>query len=265
MMKKLMSLGLVGILSASLMVGCSSNDSKDDDTVTIKYMDENGNVVKKDHVTKEEAKKIEQILIDENIHQLTFLGKVNKRILVKRPQFDSKAIEFLKNAVRLNDDKVMLMIIDELESIGVTVLDQTIFIKNLMIPSGVLGKVQPTQAQIDDVNYGYWLAKETGKLDIGQSVVIKDKMIMAVEAIEGTDKCIRRGCKLAKKDACIIKTAKPKQDKRFDIPAIGLRTLKTMNRYKAKLIAVEANETIIVDQAKTIEYADKHGIVIMAV
>ena len=212
-----------------------------------------------------QAKKIEQILIDENIHQLTFLGKVNKRILVKRPQFDSKAIEFLKNAVRLNDDNVMLMIIDELESIGVTVLDQTIFIKNLMIPSGVLGKVQPTQAQIDDVNYGYWLAKETGKLDICQSVVIKDKMIMAVEAIEGTDKCIRRGCKLAKKDACIIKTAKPKQDKRFDIPAIGLRTLKTMNRYKAKLIAVEANETIIVDQAKTIEYADKHGIVIMAV
>ncbi len=212
-----------------------------------------------------QAKKIEKILVDENIHQLTFLGKVNKRILVKRPQFDAKAIEFLKNAVRLNDDKVMLMIIDELESIGVTVLDQTIFIKNLMIPSGVLGKVQPTQAQIDDVNYGYWLAKETGKLDIGQSVVIKDKMIMAVEAIEGTDKCIRRGCKLAKKDACIIKTAKPKQDKRFDIPAIGLNTLKTMNRYKAKLIAVEANETIIVDQAKTIEYADKHGIVIMAV
>lgn len=212
-----------------------------------------------------QAKKIEKILVDENIHQLTFLGKVNKRILVKRPQFDSKAIEFLKNAVRLNDDKVMLMIIDELESIGVTVLDQTIFIKNLMIPSGVLGKVQPSQAQIDDVNYGYWLAKETGKLDIGQSVVIKDKMIMAVEAIEGTDKCIRRGCKLAKKDACIIKTAKPKQDKRFDIPAIGLKTLKTMNRYKAKLIAVEANETIIVDQTKTIEYADKHGIVIMAV
>lgn len=212
-----------------------------------------------------QAKKIEKILVDENIHQLTFLGKVNKRILVKRPQFDAKAIEFLKNAVRLNDDKVMLMIIDELESIGVTVLDQTIFIKNLMIPSGVLGKVQPTQAQIDDVNYGYWLAKETGKLDIGQSVVIKDKMIMAVEAIEGTDKCIRRGCKLAKKDACIIKTAKPKQDKRFDIPAIGLKTLKTMNRYKAKLIAVEANETIIVDQTKTIEYADKHGIVIMAV
>ena len=154
-----------------------------------------------------EAKKIEKILIDENIKQLTFLGKVSKSILLKRPKFDSKALDFFKRAVRLNDDKVMLMIIEELENIGVTVLDQTIFIKNLMIPSGVLGKTQPTKNQIEDVNYGYWLAKEVGKLDVGQSVVIKDKMIMAVEA----------------------------------------------------------NETIIVDQEKTIEYADKHGIVIMAI
>ena len=212
-----------------------------------------------------EALKIEKILKDEGVKQLTFLGKVNKSILLKRPKFDSKALDFLKKAVRLNDDKVMLMIIEELEQIGVTVLDQTVFIKQLMIPSGVLGKVQPTKSQIDDVNYGYEIAKEIGKLDIGQSVVIKDKMIMAVEAIEGTDKCIRRGAKLAKKDACIVKVAKPKQDKRFDIPAIGLKTLKTIRRYKANLIAVEAGETIIVDQEKTIKYADKHGIVIMAI
>ena len=184
---------------------------------------------------------------------------------MKRPKFDSKAIEFLKKAVRLNDDKVMLMIIEEMDRIGVTILDQTIFIKDLMIPSGVLGKIQPSQEQIEDVNYGYWLAKETGKLDIGQSVVIRDKMIMAVEAIEGTDVCIKRGCKIAKKNARIIKVAKPAQDKRFDIPTVGLRTLKTMKKYKADLLAVEANETIIVDQEAVVEYANKHNIVIMAV
>ncbi len=159
----------------------------------------------------------------------------------------------------------MLLIIKELEKIGITALDQTIFIKNLMIPAGVLGKLKPTQDQMQDVNYGFWLAKETGKLDIGQSVVVKDKMVMAVEAIEGTDVCIKRGCKLAKNGACVVKVAKPTQDKRFDIPAIGLRTLKTMHKYKASLIAVEANETIIVNQQKVIDYADKHGIVIMAV
>lgn len=212
-----------------------------------------------------EALAIENALKNEGIKQLTFLGKVNKSVLLKRPKFDSKAIDFIKRAVRLNDDKVMLMIIEELEKIGITIIDQTIFIKNLMIPSGVLGKVKPTDEQMEDVKYGYWLAKETGKLDIGQSVVIKNKMIMAVEAIEGTDKCIKRGCKLAKKDACIVKVAKPKQDKRFDIPAIGLKTLKTMKKYHANLIAVEAGETIIVDQEEVIKYADRHNIIIMAV
>lgn len=212
-----------------------------------------------------EVLKIEQVLKDEGIKQLTFLGKVSKTIILKRPKFDAKATDLLKKAIRLNDDKVMLMIIEELEKIGVTILDQTLFIKNLMIPSGVLGKLQPTPEQIEDVNYGYWLAKETGKLDIGQSVVIKDKMIMAVEAIEGTDKCIKRGCKIAKRNSRIIKVAKPSQDKRFDIPAIGLKTLKTMHKYKADLIAVEAGETIIVDKDKVVEFANKHNIVIMAV
>ena len=166
---------------------------------------------------------------------------------------------------RLNDDEVMLLIVKEMEKAGITVLDQTIFIKNLMIPAGVLGKHKPTKEQMEDVNYGFWLAKEMGKIDVGQSVVIKDKMIMAVEAIEGTDKCIKRGAKLAKKNACVVKVSKPKQDKRFDIPTVGLRTLHTMKRYKANLLAVEANETIIVDQEKVIKYADDNHIVLMAV
>lgn len=212
-----------------------------------------------------EVQKIEDALVAEGIKQITFLGKVSKTILLKRPKFDSRAVDFIKKAIRLNDDKVMLMIIEELEKIGITILDQTLFIKNLMIPSGILGNVQPTAEQIEDVNYGYWLAKETGKLDVGQSVVIKDKMIMAVEAIEGTDCCIKRGCKIAKKNSRVIKVAKPSQDKRFDIPAIGLKTLKTMKKYRADLIAVEAGETIIVDREEVIKFANKNNIVIMAV
>ncbi len=212
-----------------------------------------------------EVNRIEQILKDEEIKQATFLGKVHKRVLLQLHKFDRRAIELLKEAQRLNDDQVMLLIVKEFEKAGITVLDQTIFIKNLMIPSGVLGKIKPTEAQMEDVNYGFWLAKEMGKIDVGQSVVIKDKMIMAVEAIEGTDMCIKRGSKLAKKNAVVVKVAKPSQDKRFDIPAIGLRTLKTMKKYKADLIAVEANETIIVDQEKVIQFADENDIVIMAV
>ena len=212
-----------------------------------------------------EVNKIESILRDEQIKQLTFLGKVHKKVLLQLHKFDKRAIDLIKDAVRLNDDQVMLMIVQELAKIGVEVLDQTIFIKNLMIPAGVLGKHKPTKEQMDDVNYGFWLAKEMGKIDVGQSVVIKDKMIMAVEAIEGTDSCIKRGAKLAKRGAVIVKLAKPKQDKRFDIPAIGMKTLRTMRCKRASLIAVEANETIIVDQEKVIKYADEHNIVIMAV
>ena len=240
------------------------------DVVAISLSNDNYNQLKK-YCSKVysfcpgEVNKIEKALKDEGIKQVTFLGKVSKTVLIKRPKFDARAVDFIKKAIRLNDDKVMLMIIEEFEKEGIAILDQTLFIKNLMIPSGVLGKLQPTQEQIDDVNYGYWLAKESGKLDIGQSVVIKDKMIMAVEAIEGTDKCIKRGCKIAKKNSRIIKVAKPAQDKRFDIPAIGLRTLKTMKKYKADLIAVEAGETIIVDQEEVVKYANKHNIVIMAV
>lgn len=212
-----------------------------------------------------EINKIEKILKDEEIKQATFLGKVHKRVLLQLYKFDSRAIELLKSMKRLNDDEVMLLIVKEFEKAGITVLDQTIFIKNLMIPSGVLGRHKPTESQLEDVNYGFWLAKEMGGVDVGQSVVIKDKMIMAVEAIEGTDACIRRGSKYAKKNAAVIKVSKPNQDKRFDIPAVGLRTLRTMKKYKANLLAVEANETIIVDQEQVIKYADDNNIVIMAV
>ncbi|MBQ3310659.1 UDP-2,3-diacylglucosamine diphosphatase LpxI [bacterium] len=209
--------------------------------------------------------KIQEILKNEQIKQLTFLGKVSKKLILKRPKFDSKALELLKKVKRLNDDQVMLILIEELEKLGITALDQTIFIKNLMIPAGILGKIKPNEEQINDVQYGYATAKEMGKLDIGQSVVIKDRMVMAVEAIEGTDKCIERGGKIAKTDAVVVKVAKPHQDKRFDIPAVGLNTIKTMKKFKLKVLAVEANETIIVEQEKVVNFADKNNIIIMAV
>ena len=212
-----------------------------------------------------EVLKIKKILQDEEIKQLTFLGKVHKGLILRRPKFDARAIEVLKEAKKLNDDQVMLLIVKELESIGVTVLDQTLFIKNLMIPAGVLGNLKPTDAQINDVQYGYAMAKEMGKLDIGQSVVIKDRMIMAIEAIEGTDKTIERGAKLAKKGgAVVVKVSKPKQDNICDIPTVGLKTLKTMKKFGASVLAIEADETFIVEEEKMIDFANKNNIVVVA-
>lgn len=208
---------------------------------------------------------IKKILIDENIKQLTFLGKVSKTMLLKRPKLELTAIELLKKATKLNDDAIMLALIEELNKLGITILDQTIFIKNTFVSKGVLTKLQPTPEQMQNIEYGYKMAKEMGNLDVGQSVVMKDKMIMAVEAIEGTDKCIKRGGRLARSGAIVVKVAKPKQDKRFDIPAVGLRTLKVMKQSGANVLALEAGETIIVDQTEMIKFADKNKIVVLAI
>lgn len=209
---------------------------------------------------------IKKILLEEGIKQATFLGKVSKTMLLKRPKLDPLAIEFLKNFTKLNDDALMLGIVEEFNKVGITILDQTIFIKNTFVSKGVLTKLQPTPEQMQNIEYGYKMAKEMGNLDVGQSVVMKDKMIMAVEAIEGTDKCIQRGAKLARgKGAIVVKVSKPNQDKRFDIPAVGLRTLKVMKRYGANVLALEAGETIIVDQAEMVEFANKNKMVVLAV
>lgn len=208
---------------------------------------------------------IKQFLQDEGIKQLTFLGKVSKTMLIKRPKLEKTAITLLKEMKKLNDDAIMLKIVEQLENIGVRILDQTIFIKNLMVQKGTLTKLSPSDAQFDDISYGYNIAKQMGGLDIGQSVVMKDRMIMAVEAIEGTDKCIKRGCKLAKrKNAVVVKVSKPAQDKRFDIPTVGLKTIETMKRYGANVLALESGETIIVNQDEMIEYANKHNMIIVA-
>ena len=208
---------------------------------------------------------IKKFLIDENIKQLTFLGKVSKTMLVKRPRLEKTAIQLLKEMKKLNDDAIMLKIVEQLENIGIAILDQTIFIKKLMIQRGALTTRKPSEAQLADIDYGFNIAKQIGGLDIGQSVVMKDRMIMAIEAIEGTDKCIKRGCKLARrKNAIVVKVAKPAQDKRFDIPAVGLKTIKTMKRYGANVLALESGETIIVDQDKMVDYANKHNMIIVA-
>ena len=111
------------------------------------------------------------------------------------------------------------------------------------------------------------MAKEMGRLDIGQTVVVQNKMMLAVEAIEGTDKAIERGSKLANKikAAVVVKVSKPSQDKRFDIPTVGLRTLKTMKRFGANVLAIEAGETFIVEEEKMIEFANKNKMVVVAV
>jgi DUF1009 family protein len=212
-----------------------------------------------------EIQKVADFLHKENVRQVTFIGKVNKGMLFRNPRLDSRALRLLRENLRLNDNAVMLALINELKIENIDVIDQTIFIKELLVPKGVVGKVQPDENQKIDIEYGYNLAKEIGKLDIGQTVVVQNKMVLAVEAIEGTDRAIRRGCGLGKKNATVVKVSKPAQDKRFDIPAVGLKTLKVMKKCGAKVLAIEAGETFILQKEEVIKFADKNNIVVVAV
>jgi len=124
---------------------------------------------------------------------------------------------------------------------------------------------QPTASQWKDIEFGWTLAKEMGRLDIGQSVAVKDRAVMAVEAIEGTDLCIRRAGELCKTGGfTVVKVAKPQQDMRFDVPTIGMGTMESMNAAGGKVLAVEADRTIIVDEPAVMSYANRHKIAIVS-
>jgi DUF1009 family protein len=162
------------------------------------------------------------------------------------------------------DDFVLRMFADQLAKEGFQVHPSTFFLPSLLAPSGVLTRRQPTAEEEQDIEFGWPLAKELGKLDIGQCLVVRNGAVVAVEAIEGTDETIRRGGKLARRKAVVIKVSKPFQDLRFDLPAIGEQTIRSMHEVKAGVLAVEAHKTIIFDREETIRLANKYRMVIVS-
>lgn len=205
------------------------------------------------------------LITQERITHLVFAGKVDKWVLLKDPRIDDIAMEAIRQYARLNDDAVMLWIIEQLEQRGIQVLPQADFLRELFLPEKILTERQPTEADLRDARYGFEMAKEMGRLDIGQSIVAHSGMILAVEAIEGTDECLKRAGKLSgKKGGVVIKVAKPDQDQRFDIPTVGLRTLKTMRRAGLHMLVTEANQTLYLEPEEMITYANRHKMIILS-
>ena len=178
-----------------------------------------------------------------------------------------RAVRLLNRLRKMNfkDDTITLAIVDELAKDGISVLDQTKYLKPLMPGPQVFTKKKPTEAQMADVAFGFEAAKAIGAIDLGQTVVVKDQAVMAVEAIEGTDACIKRGGSLARGGAVVVKTAKPGQDTRFDMPAVGLTTLSSMEESGCAVLAIEAWHTLFAEKEAVLQEADKKGIVILAV
>jgi UDP-2,3-diacylglucosamine hydrolase len=205
------------------------------------------------------------LMIQEKITHLVFAGKVNKWILLKNPRLDDLAREAISRLARLNDDSVMLWVVEQLEMRGIHVLPQSNFLENLFLPEKLLSKREPNAGELRDARYGFEIAREMGRLDVGQSIVAHAGMILAVEAIEGTDECLRRAGRLSnKKGGVLIKVAKPNQDQRFDIPTVGLRTLKTMKNAGLHMLATQAHETLYLEPEKMAEFADRNNMIILS-
>lgn len=173
---------------------------------------------------------------------------------------------FLLGKKNRSDDTLLQVVIDEYAKDGIIMAPATDFAPELLAPAGQLTRRSPTAAQRQDIEFGWQLAKELGRLDIGQSVAVKGRAVLALEAVEGTDACIRRAGELCPQGGfTVVKVAKPQQDMRFDVPTIGLGTIESLAAAGASVLAIEAGKTIIVDQREVVARADRHGLAIVSV
>ncbi len=206
-----------------------------------------------------------EFLKQNNITRVTMLGKVTKELMFDgKVMLDNRMKKILAALPDNNDDTLMLAFVRELAIEGITVFDQTALIRSLIVKEGTLTEREPNVDEQADMEFGFKMAKAIGGLDIGQTVVVKNLAVMAVEAIEGTDECILRGGKLGRGGVVVAKVAKPKQDIRFDVPAVGIKTIESMCTVGAKALVMEAGKTILVEEEKVLEIANKNGITIVA-
>jgi UDP-2,3-diacylglucosamine hydrolase len=192
-----------------------------------------------------------------NINRLILLGKVNKDIILKSYKFDLKSIVLMAKMLNKNDYTFFEIAAEEFKKNDIEILSQKLFLSNLLLKPGRYTKKKMDKDSLEDISYGMNLARELARLDIGQSVVVLDKMTLALEAIEGTDETIKRGGILSRgKGACLCKSSKPGQDDRFDLPVVGSQTLQKLNEYNYKTLAIRSGETIVINPKEFIEKAN---------
>lgn len=195
------------------------------------------------------------------VKKAVMAGKVPKSLLYKgNITPDLRAMKLLFTLKDRSDDSILLAITRELEKDGITLLNTTDFCQNMLTPEGILTEEGITEDEWKDIRFGWKIAREMGRLDIGQTVVVKGRAVMAVEAIEGTDEAIKRGGFYAHEGAVVVKVSKPHQDMRFDVPVVGLDTLKAMIEVRARVLAVEAKKSILLRKERFLREAEEAGI-----
>lgn len=205
-----------------------------------------------------------EILKKRGVKELVFAGGVGKLNLLKHTRFDLTALKLLASVRSFNDDTLLRSIAQFFESNGIKVCAPTDILAELVAPEGMLTRNRITAQQERDVNLGIEVAEILGKADVGQTVVVKDGSVIAVEAVEGTDACIQRAAQLAGPGIVVVKRCKPIQDKRFDLPTVGPRTIVEITKAQGAVLAIQAGKTIVIDAPQVVADAEKSNIVVIA-
>jgi DUF1009 family protein len=204
------------------------------------------------------------------VRRWTMAGKFHKHVLFRPWRLyrflpDWKAVRFYLSRRRKpnNDDSILLGLIDEFRAAGLECVSPLDLCPEVLVRTGLLTRRAPTIAETRDIAIGWDLAKEMGRLDVGQSVMIRERAVLAIEAIEGTDRAILRAGELSGRSGfVVVKVAKPQQDMRFDVPTVGKQTIESMRQAGARVLAIEAGKTILLDEAETIALADRYGMAV---
>jgi UDP-2,3-diacylglucosamine hydrolase len=199
------------------------------------------------------------------VTEAVMAGGIRKVKLFGNFRPDFRGARFLAKIKSREDDALLRGIAAELAEDGIQILESTLCVPHIISTEGVLTKRAPRPDEWDDIRLGFRTAKEIGRLGIGQTVIVKKQVVLAVEAVEGTDGAIQRGGTLAKSGCVVVKVSKPQQDLRFDVPAIGVDTVRCLLEARASVLAVEAGRTILLEKEKLLEQADLHGISIVGV
>lgn len=199
----------------------------------------------------------------DGVARAVMAGQIRPTRMFEKLKFDLRGLKLISRIENRKADSIFSAVAEEMAKDGIELLDSTTFLKDSLAQDRVFTRRQPTDKELEDVRFGAEIARELGRLDIGQTVVVKDKAIVAVEALEGTDETIRRAGKLAGGETVVVKMAKPSQDMRFDVPVIGPQTIQAMREGGASLLAIEAGKTLVLDQEEVIDLANRNGICLM--
>jgi len=197
------------------------------------------------------------------VTEVALAGGINRIRLFGGVKLDARGAKLLARLRSVKDDIIMRGIADELLTEGITVIECTRFMEEHLAPIGQISRRVPNAEEAEDIQVGIDAVRAMSEQDIGQTVVVREGIIVAVEAVEGTDKTIKRGGELGGAGTVVVKFSKTTQDLRFDVPTIGLRTIEGLIAAKAKVLAVEATRCLILDREHVVRLADQHGIAII--